>query len=369
MQRRAVANPGLKAAGRVARVFFICALFLLLCAPNLASLCPAAIASQSDELPADHVRTLSSLRRIDDHPLYVMEFYGSYDWTSGGSEMTNVTQRDVPPWACSLFAAMGNGEDPLFGRNFDWPHHPALILFTDAPDCYASVSIVDLWAFVDPRIAGVLETLSIEDRQPLLHAPSWPFDGMNECGVAIAMAAVSSSTTPFDSSRPTYGPLKIIREILDHAATVEEAIAIFGSANVLMTGGVSLHYLVADAHGQAALIEFWERELHVLRNVDPWLCATNYRLCLFPEEERPGVCWRYDIASRVLSDVNGILSPGGAMALLEDIQQETSDHQGDTQWSVVYGLRSGEIRVAMGRRYDQVYAFQLTMTNSEAEVP
>ena len=97
-----------------------------------------------------------------------------------------------------------------------------------------------------------------------------------------------------------------------------------------------------------------------------WLCATNYRLCVFSEEDRPSVCWRYDSANRVLRGANGILSSGGAMALLEDIQQETEDHQGDTQWSVVYGLRSGEIRVAMGRHFDRVYSFQLPLTDSAA---
>ena len=32
----------------------------------------------------------------------------------------------------------------LLGRNFDWYEHPALILFTDPPDGYASVSMVDI---------------------------------------------------------------------------------------------------------------------------------------------------------------------------------------------------------------------------------
>ena len=32
----------------------------------------------------------------------------------------------------------------FYGRNFDWEFSPALLLFTDPPDGYASVSMVDL---------------------------------------------------------------------------------------------------------------------------------------------------------------------------------------------------------------------------------
>ena len=123
------------------------------------------------------------------------------------------------------------------------------------------------------------------------------------------------------------------------------------------------------SRGQAALIEYCDRELRVLRNVDPWLCATNYRLCSFSEEERSGICWRYDVASVMLSETGGILTSDGAMALLEEIHQETADHRGDTQWSAVYGLRSGEIRVAMGRDYEQIHSFRLAMKDSTAETP
>jgi len=33
-------------------------------------------------------------------------------------------------WACSLFAGLGDVEQRLYGRNFDWDHSPAVLLFT-----------------------------------------------------------------------------------------------------------------------------------------------------------------------------------------------------------------------------------------------
>ena len=32
----------------------------------------------------------------------------------------------------------------VYGRNFDWQYSPALLLFTNPPDGYASVSMVDI---------------------------------------------------------------------------------------------------------------------------------------------------------------------------------------------------------------------------------
>jgi hypothetical protein len=35
--------------------------------------------------------------------------------------------------------------------------------------------------------------------------------------------------------------------------------------------------------------------------------------------------------------------------------------QGHTQWSVVYGLESGEVHVATDKKFDRVHEFSLTM--------
>ena len=57
--------------------------------------------------------------------------------------------------------------------------------------------------------------------------------------------------------------------------------------NIDMTGGPTLHYLVADAHGDAALIEFWDGEMIVLR-ADGALYATNYLLSPDSRTRAPG---------------------------------------------------------------------------------
>ena len=64
----------------------------------------------------------------------------------------------------------------LYGRNFDWQYSPALLLFTDPPDGYASVSMVDIaYLGFDGKKAGTVTDLSLTERARLLFAPSWPF--------------------------------------------------------------------------------------------------------------------------------------------------------------------------------------------------
>ena len=147
-----------------------------------------------------------------------MTFTGDYDGAPIGDARVG---EEEPDWACALIAVKG-ADGPLLGRNFDWPRHPALLLFTDPPNAYATITMVDLSYLVDPADAGCLTELAVDERRALLAAPHWPFDGMNECGLAVGMAAVPSTPMPYREDVRTVSSLQAMREILDHAATVGE---------------------------------------------------------------------------------------------------------------------------------------------------
>ena len=270
---------------RSARSIRYLLLFAILCISMLAS---SACASKTASPPASPVeRTLASLEKVDDHPLYVMHYEGAYTSGDEDVEQDTGTEGNIPSWGCSLFAALGDADAMVYGRNFDWEHSPAVLLFTAPPDGYASVSLVDIayLGFTETE-ARDLTKLPLDERRPLLDAPYWPFDGMNEYGLTVGMAAIPDSLMPHDPAKKMIGSLGIIREMLDHARTVDEAIAVMGSYNVDMGGGPAIHYLIADATGKAALVEFYESEMVIIPNDKAW-----HRLptsCSAPSPATPG---------------------------------------------------------------------------------
>lgn len=306
----------------------------------------------ADSAPKDaETRTLESLRQVDDHPLYVMHFYGDYAFDSEVLQALPAARSEAAPaWACTGFAALNPAGAPVFGRNFDWYDHAALLLFTDPPDRYASVSMVDISYL---GYAGDMPPMS--ERQNLLHAPYVPFDGMNEQGLAVGMMAVPHGEGGTDPQEPTVDSLLLIRLLLDYAADVDEALALVENYNVDWGGGPPVHYLVADAAGRSAVIEYISGEPVVLRATEPWQVSTNFIISEATPEGANSACWRYNRSCQALEQAEGRLSPAEALALLEAVAQ------GSTIWSAVYDMAGGGVRVAMDGDYAQVYEFRLEM--------
>ncbi|MGC9347113.1 MAG: linear amide C-N hydrolase [Anaerolineae bacterium] len=309
-------------------------------------------------LSSAEVASLASLEKVDDYPLYVMHHYDLA--ASAASPQSAVSTTPVPLWACSLFAALGDPDAPVFGRNFDWSYSPALVLFTYPQDGYASASIVDLGYFIEVSDLDRLDELPLKERRALLTMWRHPFDGMNEQGLVVGMAAVPDSRVPASVDRPSIGSLGIIREILDHARNVDEALTTMRSFNVDMEGGPPIHYLIADPSGRSVLVEFYDGEMVAISNDGPWHATTNfYRAAV--AEGGPSPCRRYDTLVDRLEERSGRLTAAEAMSLLSDVAQQ------NTQWSVIYGMQSGEIRVVLGRQYERVHALHLTPSRSGIE--
>jgi len=345
-----------------AGILFLC-IFLIGCSPRLAPPPSLPTAPTSTTTPAgltrEQLSTLNSLQKVDDHPLYTMTYTGAYrpraeTLTNGNAIAATDT---TPAWACSLFTVLVDEDNLLYGRNFDWQFSPALLLFTDPPDGYASVSMVDIeYLGFDSTTAEIIAELPIEDQANLLDAPNLSFDGMNEHGLAIGMAAVPPGDMQPDEGKETIGSLGIIRQVLDHARTVDEAIKIMESYNIDFEGGPALHYLIADATGKSALVEYYNGKVYILYNEQPWHLATNF-LRSSVEDPKDGNCWRYNTLSAQLAKSNGQIDAQTAMGLLSDVAQS------NTQWSVVYQMSTGTINVVMGQEYQNIHQFQLDLAS------
>jgi hypothetical protein len=302
-------------------------------------------------------KTLESLKQLGDYPLFAMRYYQE-EYASGQPASLPVAQEvDLAPgWGCSLFTVLLDEDHLLYGRNFDWTFSPALLLFMDPPDGYASVSMVDI-TFLEfsSQTAPRLLDLPLEKRAGLLRASRFPFDGMNEHGLVIAMAAVPEADTLEYPSKDRMASLVIMREILDHARDVDEAVDLIGKYNIFW-GGLPLHYLIADATGRAVLVEFYQGEMRLLENEQPWHSATNF--VLSSAEDPSGKCWRYDRIDNRLNEEGGLLDSKSAMDLLANVSQISGETP--TQWSVVYQMAQREMSIAMGMDYENVLTFRFS---------
>jgi hypothetical protein len=332
----------------------IASLILVACNSVATNVPPIQQATEAT-LSEQQVATLNSLEKVDDFPLYTMHYYGPGEtgllfWDCS---QASVSAKLPAAWSCSLFAAMGDA-DKFYGRNFDWEASPALLLFNHPTDGYASVSMVDMaYLGIDADINRLTE-LPLDQRKALLDAPALPFDGMNERGLAVGMAAVPSGDIHPDPNKETIDSLMAIRKMLNQAGDVDEAVAILERYNIDWGSGPPLHYLIADRSGRALLAEFYQGKLQFLPNDKPWHLATNF-LRSAVDGSAAGQCARYDRLEGQLSTTDGSIDAGEAMSLLKDVSQA------NTQWSIVYGFSTGDVTVTMGRQYGRAHTFHIDL--------
>ncbi len=155
----------------------------------------------------NELRSLMSLKKIDDYGMYQMTYYGDYGFdeflevgaTSDVDIEAFVTKRllkglpidlGVTGNGCTAFTVKNENGNILFGRNFDFLYAPSLQVYTKPKHGYASVSTVNL------AFAGYSEDYlpdgSLFKRFLTLAAPFLPFDGMS-CDCA---ACSTRSTSP-----------------------------------------------------------------------------------------------------------------------------------------------------------------------------
>ncbi len=293
-----------------------------------------------------------TVTQIDGYPLYRYSYSADYRFDAyletGRIPYYSTVNAEGKNYGCTCFSVFG-GENRLLARNYDWPEQSTyFFVFTDPLNGYTSVSTVDMYFFEynhseSPAFAGNQNTLRI--------LPYYPFDGMNEKGVAVGMNALPEGRGPYDANKVTIGELQVIRLVLDYAASTREAITLIRQYNVRMEVP-PIHYLIADSSGHSAIIEFVDGQMNVMENETPWQVTTNFIISdWFNPLEAP--CWRYKSACTTLESTGGILSESGALNLLEGTSVPS------TRWSALFNLKTGQVQMVMGRAYQKSHSFTL----------
>lgn len=322
----------------------------------------------------NELRSLMSLKKVDDYGMYQMVYYGDYGFDeflevgadSDADIEAFVTKRllkglpidlGVTGDGCTAFVVKNENGDTLLGRNFDFSYAPSLQVYTAPKNGYASVSTVNL------SFAGYTEDHlpdgSLFDRFLTLAAPFLPFDGMNEKGLAIALLAVPEAQAPYDPDRITLNTTTAIRLVLDKAATTEEAVDLLKEYNIYFSGDIECHYLIADASGHSVIAEYYDRELQIVEAATEYQIASNFIAYNglnigegYTEFER------YDKVQNAIETNGYMLDEDKAIQLLADVGVLDGDTD-KLQWSVLYNLTTGNGKIFANRKTDNIIEFHL----------
>jgi len=167
--------------------------------------------------------------------------------------------------------------------------------------------------------------------------PRYPQGGVNEQGLFFDWASLPKKRdVRFPSDRPffnTYSPVKM----LEQCATVAEAIALYSSYNERIFR--RSHIIIADKHGDSAIIEWGKDELAIIPGTGRYQLLTNFNIT-DPELAGGFPCRRYTIADRMLAQ--GDVSVERFAAILKAVHQRGRYR---TQYSNIYDLKNGMIYV------------------------
>lgn len=326
----------------------------------------------------NELRSLASIKKLDDHPLVRMTYYGDYGFdeflkvgATNDDELAGFVAKRLlrgfpvnlnldlgfpEDGGCTVFMVKNEKGEILYCRNYDFLYTPAMQLFTSPDNGYRSVSTIqlDVLGYTKSSYPTGININSFF----ALAAPYMPWDGMNEKGLAIGLLAVPEAHGPKNNA-VTLSTTTIIRLVLDKASTVQEAVDLMRQYNVYFSAGINCHFLIADRGGDSVLAEYWDGELKTVTTPDDFQVASNFiaydGLNIgegFTEFER------YETAKNAIEQNGGYLTEQQVIDLL----MKVGIYDGDTdklQWTVIYNLTTGTGKILANRNTDNIHNFEI----------
>ncbi len=324
--------------------------------------------------------TLKGLKKISDR-LFIMDFKYPYsidgmleNGVSGMLGLARGVQKimklPVPPvspaagrFGCSTFNTVNGEGHPMMGRNFDYKESDCFVIWTHPEDGYSSMGTGTL----NFLIYGIKHVRLDRAKRPLrlLATPYVTMDGINEKGLACAILEIKAEPTRQSTGKKPIIPPIALRGVLDRCANVEEAIALFSRYDMRDLIGVNYHYFLADESGTAAIIEYVDNEMKVIRQSTPGehIALTNYFLSEGGNNERGRGFDRYENITKRLCECGDGMTEDEAMELLSQntllYHHPRLPHMVDTVWSSVFDLTSRTQLTCAGMDYARAYRFRL----------
>ncbi len=158
-------------------------------------------------------------------------------------------------FSCSVFQVTDEAGNVRCGRNFDWNKEDGTIWFTPAQAEDHGFLIIEQEGF------------------------DYPYEGMNDQGLFIAIAAVPKTKIHFSILKPIRVSCEMVTIVLEKASTVEQAIPLFHKYSIMFgthLGYPLIHYMIVDKEGNSAVIELVNNKIVVTRNETNYQVMTNH---------------------------------------------------------------------------------------------
>ena len=278
---------------------------------------------------------------------------------------------------CTSFqAARSEGTGFRYGRNYDYFKNPTMVTLSRPKKGYASIAVSDMshYGFSLEKVPD-----SFVKKVNCLASIYAPLDGVNEKGLCTSIMALPKQASQQESERPDVGTTMIMRLWLDRCATVQEALDLAATLDIRhdATVGSGYHYMIADANGDCAVLEFdkedgWKSMVVRKAPGEKSMLVTNHLLSekYYTTEPDPAVgnphsrsWWRYETAAAYLKEHGGTLSLEEAQECLakvhwKDLMWENGTVE-DTQYSAVYDQQELTLDLRNWNDYDTTLHFAL----------
>ena len=278
---------------------------------------------------------------------------------------------------CTSFQAKkASGDGFWYGRNYDFYKNPTMVTVSHPKKGYASIAVSDMSHF-----GYSLEKLpdSFMAKLSCLAAIYAPVDGINEKGLCTSIMALPKQASQQDTPKHDVGTTIIMRLWLDRCATVQEALDLAATFDVRHDAkvGSGYHYMIADASGNCAVLEFdkedgWKSMVVRKNPEENSMLVTNHLLSEKYYTTVPDIAvgnphskswWRYETAGAYLAEHGGVLTLEQAQECLslvhwKDLVWDDGTVE-DTQYSNVYDQTNITLDLRSWADYDTTCHFTL----------
>ena len=352
------------------------------------------------------IRTVASVKQVGDNKyLYQMQYSAKYDldevmaanidensklleyvvskvgkgikFKINSSQTSDAGKMEPAVANCTSFQAKKDGEEGYwYGRNYDFFKNPTLVTVSHPKKGYASIAVSDMSHF-----GYSLDKVPDSFKNKVLCIASIyaPVDGINEKGLCTSIMALPNQASQQNTGKPAVGTTIIMRLFLDRCATVQEALDLLATVDVRHDAGVGsgYHYMVADANGDCAVIEFdkndgWKTMIVRKDAAMNYMHVTNHLLDpkYYTTEPDPEVgnpdshSWeRYAKVEEYLGSRNGVASFAEAQECLSLVHWKDlvwpNGMIEDTQYSNVYDQSAIKLYLRNWNDYDTTCEFGL----------